>query len=51
MNSTPDRIATAIIDIIFTQPTPGDLRARIASLLRDPSRADPGDSYAHVRVA
>jgi hypothetical protein len=35
MTSAPDRIATAIIDIIFTQPTPRDLRALITSLLRN----------------
>jgi hypothetical protein len=35
MNGAPDRIAAAIIDIIFTQPTPRDLRAQITSLLRD----------------
>jgi hypothetical protein len=35
MISAPDRIATAIIDIIFTQPMPHDLCAQITSLLRD----------------
>jgi hypothetical protein len=35
MISAPDRIATAIVDIIFTQPALRDLHARITSLLRD----------------
>jgi hypothetical protein len=51
MINPPDRIATAIIDIIFAQPTPRDLRAQIADLLEEMQAETRQDTIREIRDA
>jgi hypothetical protein len=49
--STPDRIADAIVDAFFDQPTLRDVRAQIMDLLEDLRAETRQDAIREVREA